>query len=254
MFLVAIVVGYPVLVWALRVRCSGRLPGWVPLRWLVTVYIAALGAQLFAYMFDLNTSAVPPPTMTWIRYYFDPLAGPKTLYGAVLFLPLAMLAVTGRRLGLSYMEGLDAWTPAMCVVLAVSRVGCALQGCCYGVRSNLFGVVFPPQSPVYYEQLGAGLIRPGDATLPVVPTQMLSAAVLFGLALWSALMLRRGARNLFPVVVTLYSLWRFAIEFARADPDRNAFGPLSTSQWIALAVLAGAAALGRARLRPIAAT
>jgi len=251
-FLLAVVVGYPLLLWTLRLRPRAAMPNWLPVRWLITVYAAAIGAQLFAYLFDLNTTLLPPPNVSALRYYLDPLAGPKTLYGAVLFLPVGILAVTVPWRDLGYVEGLDAWTPPMFAVLAVCRVGCFLQGCCYGVRSDHFGVAFPPNSLVYWEQLRAGLIQPGMATLPVVPTQLLSAGALAVLAVWSAQQLRRGRRNIFPLSIALYSLFRFAIEFLRADPDRNTLGVLSTSQWIALLVVT-VVGLGLSRLRPVAA-
>ena len=62
---------------------------------------------------------------------------------------------------------------------------------------------------------------------------------------------RRGAADpfgLFVPVVAAYSVFRFVIEFVRADVERGFYGPLATSQWIALVVLA-AAAIAAARVR-----
>ena len=44
-----------------------------------------------------------------------------------------------------------------------------------------------------------------------------------------------------PVGIAAYSIFRFAIEFVRADVERNHYALLSTSQWIALALLAALA-------------
>jgi phosphatidylglycerol:prolipoprotein diacylglycerol transferase len=236
-FLIGLVIGYAILRQSLPLRTNAPLPRLLLLRWIATAYVSAIGAQLFAYLFDLNTSAVPPPAIGWARYYFDPLFGPKTLYGAIVLLPLTAFAISVPWGDLGYEESLDAWTPPMFAVLAACRVGCFLQGCCYGVRSDVMGVSFPIHGSLYYEQLRDGLISAGSPTLPVIPTQLVSAVVLIVLCLWSLGRLRRGRTGIFPHAVALYSLFRFAVEFIRDDPDRNFLGPLSTSQWIAVAIL-----------------
>lgn len=237
--LLAIAAGYPVLVAALRLRRGARLPRLLPIRWLATAYVSALGAQLFAYAFDTYTTLLPPITVGWVRYYFDPLFAAKTLYGAIVFLPLSVLVVSVPWRDLEFGEALDCWTPSMFAVLGLCRVGCFLQGCCYGIRSDLFGVSFPAKGTIFYEQLRAGLVdENATATLPVIPTQLLSAVILFALCAWSFRELRSGRRSIYPAAIVLYSLFRFLVEFMRDDVARNSWGPLSTSQWIALVVIA----------------
>ncbi len=123
-------------------------------------------------------------------------------------------------------------------IVGLSRLGCFLQGCCYGVPVGVAGISFPPGSVVYYRHLRQGLIEAGAWSLPVVPTQLLSAVVLAALSVWSYRQLERGASGVFVRSVAAYSLWRFVVEFARADPGRNAWLALSTSQWIAVAIMA----------------
>jgi phosphatidylglycerol:prolipoprotein diacylglycerol transferase len=237
-FLVGVLLGYPVLRATLRVRRPGPRPRLLLARWFATVYVSAVGAQLFAYLFDLETTLLPPPSVSPVRYYLDPLFGPKTLYGAIVFLPLTALAVSVPWRDLRYGDALDAWTPPLFTVLAVARVGCLLQGCCYGVRSSWFGIPFPPpRGHLYWGQIGAGLIEHGSWTQPVVPTQLIEAAGLCVLAWWAFDQVRSGGTRVFLPAVVLYSVLRFALEFVRADPGRNAFGPLSTSQWIALMIV-----------------
>ena len=91
LFLVGVGVGYLVLRWTFAHGDPALRPSWLGVRFLLTVYVAALGAQMFAYLFDLHTSLLPPPGASPARYYLDPLYGPKTLYGAVLVLPIAMI-------------------------------------------------------------------------------------------------------------------------------------------------------------------
>lgn len=238
LFLAGVLLGYPVLLVASS--RGGFSIHRLALRYLVTVYLSALAAQLFAYAFDANTSLSPPPGRGWAGYYLDPMAGPKTLYGVFVLLPIT-LGFAGWRSGVPLRRLLDLWSAPLLVVLATSRVGCFLQGCCHGIRSEAFGLSFPPGAPVYYEQLRAGLIAEGSRSLPVLPTQLLEAILLASLAGWT--LARRCREGTFVVVIAVYSVFRFAIEFARADVERGLYGPLATSQWIALLVLAVVAAV-----------
>lgn len=238
MLVAGVVLGYPLLRLALRWRAPATRPRMLALRWLLTAYVSALGAQLFAYAFDENTRLFPPASISWLRYYFDPLFAAKTLYGAIVFLPITLLVVSVPWRDLRYREALDAWTPPLFAVLATSRIGCFLQGCCYGYPSR-WGLSFPAHA---YRHAQAGLVPAGAPALPVVPTQLLEAVALAVLCLVTFAQLRRGRTDVFAPAVVAYSVIRFGLELLRADPDRNAFGALSTSQWIALAVVAGYAA------------
>ena len=246
-FLLGVLLGYPVLRTALRARAPGRSLSVLPLRWLVTVYLSAIAAQCFAYAFDASTTLLPPPGHGWARYYFDPLSGPKTLYGAVLALPLGVLVAAMPWRSVPYAAALDAWTPPMFAVLAVSRIGCFLQGCCYGIRSSFFGTSFPVGAPAYEQQLAAGIIAPGSPPLPVVPTQLIEAAALITLCGIALAQLRHGRGGLYVPLVVAYSAFRFVIELVRDDPERNALVGLSTSQWTALLVIATYAAWRQSR-------
>jgi prolipoprotein diacylglyceryltransferase len=234
-FLAGAAAGYLVLRAAFAAAGDETRPRLLPLRYLLTVYACALGAQLFAYAVDRDTSLLPPAGVPWLRYYLDPLYGPKTLYGAVLVLPVALrLAMLGDERSAS--TALDRWTPATTAVLAFSRLVCFLQGCCYGVRSDLFGVVFPPGSPAHAAgRLSGG---PDGLAVPVLPVQLLEAAALAVLSVRSLGALRRGRSQIFLPTVASYSVFRFLVEFVRADAERGLLGPLTPSQWVAVGVLA----------------
>jgi len=238
--LLGVVAGYLVLVAAFKVGGeSGAAPRLLVLRYLFSVYVAVVGAQLFSYAFDMHTTLAPPRGYSWVRYYLNPLSGAKTLYGAVVALPIAVLAVSTPWRDLGFGRALERWTPALFTVLSVARLGCLAQGCCYGVRSQGLGLRFAPGSVVYYQQLSAGLIDEGSWSLAVVPTQAISAVVIaaIGVAYYRALLC--GRRYVFVGAIALYSVFRFLIEMVRDDVVRNYYGPLSTSQWLALAILAG---------------
>jgi prolipoprotein diacylglyceryltransferase len=237
-FLVAIAISYLVFRDSLRTQSSFRHP---VLRYLGIVYLSALAAQVFAYSFDANGSLLPPPGKSIWSYYFNPISGPKTLYGVIVLMPLSV-APSFFGTGLGLRRALDLCTPAMFSVLTLSRVGCFLEGCCYGARSDNWGVSFPVGSPVYYQQLRTAMIAPEDIALPVVPTQAIEAAFLAALAVWAKRAESTTRSNgVFIPAIACYSVFRFIIEIFRADAERGIYGPLATSQWIAAAVLLGTA-------------
>ncbi len=62
--------------------------------------------------------------------------------------------------GKSYLMLADIVTPAFLLGLALGRVGCLLNGCCYGAvcYQELPAVHFPPGSPPYMDQGESGLL------------------------------------------------------------------------------------------------
>lgn len=114
---------------------------------------------------------------------------------------------------------------ATCVPIAqgFGRIGCFLAGCCYGRETDAwYGVIFPE-----------GCLAPAGVKL--VPTQLIMAAgdfLIFAILFY--LNKKRSERGCIAgYYLSLYSIGRFIIEFARND-DRGNVGGLSTSQFIAL--------------------
>jgi phosphatidylglycerol---prolipoprotein diacylglyceryl transferase len=154
--------------------------------------------------------------------------GGLTLYGAILFAVPAAIWYC-RRKRLDFLAVADLVAPYLLVGQAIGRLGCFLEGCCYGaVTRGRFGVRLP-----------------GHAA-PVHPAQLYEAGADLVLAALVAFAPRgRGAR--FGWTLLGYAAARSAIEMVRADP-RGALGPLSTSQIIAIpAAAAGAWLILRAR-------
>lgn len=127
----------------------------------------------------------------------------------------------------------DTIAPSLALAHAFGRLGCFLAGCCYGCRTDLpWGVSFPRGSEAWL--LGG----------PVHPTQLYEALV--ELTLFATLLRLRARKRfhgeVFVSWAVLYAGARFLIEGVRGDLQRGAWGPFSTSQWVALGVL-GAGAL-----------
>ncbi|MDI6792640.1 MAG: prolipoprotein diacylglyceryl transferase, partial [bacterium] len=99
-------------------------------------------------------------------------------------------------------------------------------GCCFGVLTDLpWGVTFPQGSLAVSKYGYQHLVH---------PTQLYSSIngfLLAGLLLWLE-RYKKFDGQLFWLMVLLYSITRFSIEFLRGDPGRGFVGSLSTSQFI----------------------
>ena len=123
--------------------------------------------------------------------------GGLTLYGGVVLGTMAGLAFA-RRLGLPMWTVADTLTPSIALGTMFGRIGCFLNGCCYGRPTKLpWGVVFPSGSFASLEFGGE----------PIHPSQLYFA--LAGLLLFA---LTWGLRKRMPVPGTLF--WTFIILFA----------------------------------------
>lgn len=101
--------------------------------------------------------------------------------------------------------------PAVPAGHAFGRIGCFLSGCCYGKPSM------------------------------IMPVQLLEAVCLVLIACALVYIAVRRKTNIVIAYLLLYCPVRFALEFMRGDSSRGFFLFFSTSQWISLALLTGAA-------------
>jgi phosphatidylglycerol:prolipoprotein diacylglycerol transferase len=160
--------------------------------------------------------------------------------GLVGALVMGVLFALANRLSL--LRLLDAAMPSILLGEFFTRIGCFLNGCCFGVACDLpWAVAFPQHSP----SAGAGL-----AGMPIHPTQLyssLAGLVMFGIA---SFLERRRMRPgvLFGVMMLFYSGFRFGIDFIRYYENP---ANLWTNQAIALGLgIIGLAVIVRARRRP----
>lgn len=145
-----------------------------------------------------------------------------------------------RLLKLEILAALDVYAPTTAMCISISRLGCFMNGCCYGKISELpWAVSFPINSPAYLAQLGDGMIIPeAKYSLPVHPTQIYE--LLFGLALFVFLLWLNKKKKIagisFFVLFASYSVFRFFIEFLRGD-SRSFIGSFSVPQIFSLIII-----------------
>ena len=134
----------------------------------------------------------------------------------------------------------DAVAPSLALGLALGRVGCWLNGCCYGALSSLpWAVSFPMGSPAWARHVADDLIAPSArCSLAVHPTQLYS--VLDGVLLLVLLSLfyprRRRDGEVMALLMVAYSLTRFAVECLRGD-EGGVLAGLTLSQLISVLIL-----------------
>jgi len=137
--------------------------------------------------------------------------GGLTIEGAVLGAALGIWVYSLFNKKFPYGLFVDAVAPAIILAQAIGRLGCLINGCCYGLESNLpFAIVYT--NPNSYGPLG----------VPVLPTQFFE--IVYNLIVFGILM---GLRNrlkpdgsLFMIYLSLYAVWRIGIDFIR---DGNPF-------------------------------
>jgi phosphatidylglycerol:prolipoprotein diacylglycerol transferase len=211
-----------------------------------------VGARLF-YVLEYHEQFFPPGRSlpAALAQVLNIAQGGLVVFGS---LPTAAVAawLFARRRGLDILQLADVIAPGLLVGLALGRLGCFLNGCCYGGPCDLpWAVRFPPDSPPWLDQAARGLLpapvsgQPAPWSLPVHPAQLyaaLDAALLAALAIaFTPVARRRGA--VFALVLTLHPISRMLLEAIRIDEPPALGTVLSISQLVSLVLLALAAAL-----------
>ncbi len=198
--------------------------------YLVALAVGVLGARLLDLAVDWRYYAEDTS-----RIYDVGFRG-FSLYGG-LILAIVTGAVLVRVLRMDLWRLADATIPALVSGIVLMRIGCFLNGCCFGTETSLpWGVTFPAGSPVWAQQVLTGKVAllGFDATQPVHPTQLyeIAAALVFGgFATWlyarTRIMSSRSGRPITSRIATpsgipfltfalLFTLFRLADGFLRA--------------------------------------
>ncbi|MBU1599421.1 MAG: prolipoprotein diacylglyceryl transferase [Chloroflexi bacterium] len=203
----------------LAVRRASALKIQARLVVLLGIYIfisSFVGAKLFYLFFNLDWYLAHP-----IKYFFS--RSGFTFYGG-LFLSILVSLLWLYRRNISFLLMGDIFAPSLSLGEAMGRIGCILSGCCYGKPTTLpWGVHFPPLS-LPYQHFRSSLLHPVQVYFS------LSYFLLF-LILQRIKPTTQG--KTFFLYLILHSVFRFIIEFGRADSPYLLFN-LTTSQVIAI--------------------
>ncbi len=169
--------------------------------------------------------------------------GGLVFYGGLIGATLAGGLFVWRK-KLPFWKTADTIAPSAALGFAIGRVGCLLNGCCFGQVCHLpWAIRFPYDSAAWQQQLQQGLIRTTDPALPVHPTEAYDALWAFALYLVLAWLYRRKKFDgqVFAVFLAGYAVMRSVVEAFRGDyTPVHIHGPFTPAQLVSLGVFAAA--------------
>lgn len=120
-------------------------------------------------------------------------------------------------------KALDLLMTPTIFALGIGRIGCFLNGCCYGKPTSVpWAMTFPSHRH----------------PIPVHPTQLyemvLDFAMFFFLLYWWKKRKFNGENSL--MMLALYSVVRFSVEFFRYNSSNQMIAGLSLAQWVSISL------------------
>jgi phosphatidylglycerol:prolipoprotein diacylglycerol transferase len=204
----------------------------------VIIIISAIVGSRFLYVI-FHLDEFRPPQGHWTDT-FNPfqsngqigIAGLTMLGGVVLCFISGFIYLKWKKV--SFLKFADTIVPAVAFGEFLTRIGCFLNGCCFGkeCHSGPFCVTFPPDSV-------AGSLFQG---VPLYPTQLYTSAyalITFAVLLWVERRQKFDGFLLYFFLI-LYGIGRFVIDFYRYYEPSMVFAKigaiqLSVNQGISLA-------------------
>jgi phosphatidylglycerol---prolipoprotein diacylglyceryl transferase len=174
----------------------------------VVIFSGLIGARLAFVLFHLN-EFIPNPLSAINPFGTAGQFGimGMNLYGGVL---LAIISgfVYVRRKKQPLWQVFDIFAPAVALGIGITRIGCYLNGCCFGVPTTLPWCVHFPEGSIPYSEFGDACIQ---------PTQLYSSAYGFGLFALLHFVDKRKAfyGSMFSLLLMVEAFFRFVIEFVR---------------------------------------
>jgi len=254
-------------------RRSGLNPDFFSTAAVLALVSGLIGARI-AYIIQFNEEF---RTGNFGRDVFNAInitSGGLVYYGGFL-LAFATLVIYASWKKIPILRGMDIVAPCLMIGLAMGRVGCFLNGCCWGQACELptpVGVTFPYYSPAYIDDYESGRVTPDPRLLDfnavrntqrlitpaqiaaqkdlrdiasaqrsvrVVNTQLISTvtALLIAGITYCVFTLGTSPGRGFAVMMVLEGLSRTLIERLRVEPAE--VGALTLSMFIGLSVAGG---------------
>ena len=153
--------------------------------WAIVAFSALVGSKIFHVLFDERLSYYlgmigEKGIVVFLTTALNPFTGGHVFYGGIAgAFSVGLLVVWRiyREESPTRLRYYDLFVIPTALGLVLSRIGCFFSGCCFGIVSDTFGVVFPPFSTAAMD-----LYRKGqldfliDETPPLIPTQLIESA------------------------------------------------------------------------------
>ena len=179
---------------------------------ITIIFSGIIGARLLYVLLNLGFYLENP-----IEIFLLAHGGLAILGGIVFSLISAFIFMKLKKM--PFLDTLDLIAPYVVLGQSIGRIGCLLNGCCYGFPSEI-GFYFPVHEEILF------------------PVQLLSSFLL--LLLFVLLRIKQyrphSTGMVFVSYIIYYSLLRFFTEFIRADSSRLMFN-LTVFQYFCIALL-----------------
>jgi len=196
------------------------------------VFFGMVGARLF---YCIEYWGVEIKSLWDVLQYWK---GGIVFYGGVIGSTAAFL-IYSRLRPFPLRPYMDVLAPSIAVGIFFGRLGCFLNGCCYGDACQFpWAVSFPKLSPPWLHHAALGMIsRDAAWSLPIHPTQIYSAidGLVLLLLLSAYYPFRRRHGEVMALLMVTYPVSRFLIEYLRND-EGAFFAGLTISQNISVAL------------------
>jgi phosphatidylglycerol---prolipoprotein diacylglyceryl transferase len=193
----------------------------------------------YDYVCNLAAHTCHPPRDCFA--IFEVWRGGLAFYGGFLF-ATAFGLYFARKHRMGMWKVADLCAPWIAFGLALSRMGCFLNGCCFGKVSHVpWAVTFPVGSPSWEAQRDAHLLAGHASALPVHPTQIYLSLLNWVTFVVLYFVVRRNKRfdgQVFAWLLILKGVFRSFVEIWRDDDRGVFFGLMSTSQIISIPLVA----------------
>lgn len=175
-------------------------------------------------------------------------SGGLTFYGGFLLgFPACLIYGWHKRVPLRL--GMDIAAPCLMVGLAIGRIGCFMNGCCYGreCEADYPAAVTYPHGSYAWEQQAHDRLLPRDVelrSLPVHPAQLYSTfnSLLAAACLVAFFTIASGTGRVFALMLVMEGASRYLLETLRAEPH-DYFG-FSLSELLGLFLVLAGLAMG----------
>ena len=204
-----------------RARKLGENPGAI-LDLTIWVVIAGILGARFMYVFLEGWGEfISRPFLDTLKFFVKIRQGGLSFLGALFFaVPVGLIYLKRKKLNVWRMADISA--PSVAIGIAFARIGCFLNGCCFGKvcpPHAFYGLEFPAGS-IPYRHYG-GMVT----VYPIQLMNSLNALIIFViLSIW--MKHRKFEGQIFWLFITIYCAARFMTDFLRADSSETFFDGL----------------------------
>lgn len=199
---------------------------------MIAMFAGILGARLF-YVIQFHEQF----SGQWLKVIRIDQGGLVFYGGFILSCIVLILYCKIKKINLARL--LDVFAPAVALGHAFGRIGCFMQGCCFGkdAGGSWLGVIYPAGSAPAVHPNTKDILN--GCSLPLYPVQLIEAGanfLLFGILFFIAGKFKKPGR-VAGIYVICYAVLRFLMEYMRGDHTHSIAG-LTPSQSVALFVTA----------------